>query len=232
MKYIKTFESLREDFDKENKEIKQKSVDLVNKTKETVDEFMFSLTDEYDNSDSKWNYELRQSYSIKDIDLGIVIRDKPTLVNLRHSDWDGNSNIATWYHENRIKTQGGLTKRIAVESLFSITYSLKCKYSNREDGFRLYDERDNLDNFIDELESTTQRIKEVLGLEYKILARYSYTHNANIGYHEHNHMNPSDLILLKAELAYQKEIDTYQNEKFGKPHGVGYNDVEIIIEFL
>lgn len=219
MKYLKTYESLKQDFDKEINDIEQKKIDLINNTKETVDEFMFSLTDEYDDSDNNWDHS----------PLGIsIFKDKPFKILLKRSNWDGKEgDLSSWYHS--VGTTG-LSKKIDVESSFTITYYLKCQYSDGD--YRVYDKRDKLDNFIDELESTTQRIKEVLGLEYRIMVRYAYDWKGDVGYHQHNHSDYSDITFLKAELAYRKEVDQYQQEKFGKPNGVGYTNVEILLELL
>ena len=235
MKYLKTYESLRQDFDKEMKEDKQKSIDLINKTKETVDEYMFSLTDSYNNPNAidKIVNPMNRAEAINWTN-GIQINDEPVFYLIKHSDWDGQSDITQWYHNRRTS---GLSKRIDVQSLFLIKYDLRCKFSADDSGYRLYEERDELDDFIDELESTLERIKEVLGLEYRLKAKYLVDSSTSIpgnpySYHEHNHDNYSDLILLKGELGYQKEVDSYQKEKNGKPNGSGYSYVEIAVELV
>lgn len=224
MKYLKTYESMKEDFYKEMESLRKREEELIQSTKEEVDEYMYSLTDDHSDKPSEisvWRSQPDGEVEKKNISFNRFLWDK--------SLWP---DISNWY----INKARDSRKRITVESSFAIQYHLKCDYSE-DDGYRLYNKKDKLDYFIEELESTIQRVKETTGLEYRLKAKMLISVESE--YHNMNYWEWVDMNWVKAELAYRKEVNIYQANKVGKDAPLfkvvsspPYSKLEIVLEFL
>jgi hypothetical protein len=215
MRYLKAYESMKEDFYKEMEALRKRENEIIQSTKEDVDDHMFSLTDDYSDTPSIINVYRR-------LPNGEVEKKNITVVRY---NWNGEDDLVKWYHRSMYDSK----EVIVVESSFSITYKLSCPYSE-DGGYRLYDKEDKLDNLIDELESTIKRIKDTTGLEYRIKTQSLVKGTEH--FHQSNFGGWIDMNYLRAELAMTKEVNIYQNDKFGKPNNSPYELVEIIVEFL
>lgn len=218
MRYLKTYESMKEDFYKEMESLRKREEELIQSTKEEVDEYMYSLMDEYSDKPSEisvWRSQPDGEIEKKNITLNQYVWNK--------SLWP---DINDWY----INKARDSRERITVESSFAIQYDLKCDYSE-DDGYRLYDKKDKLDSFIEELESTIQRVKETTGLEYRLKARMLISGGSE--YHDMNYWDWVDITWVRAELAYRKEVNIYQGDKLDKDFSSPpYSKLEIVLEFL
>lgn len=221
MKYLKTYESMREDFYKEIELLKKKEEELIQSTKGEVDEYMYSLTDDYSVLPSTINIFRNQ------MDGEI---DKRTM-RVDHYKWDKSTwpDISTWYNKNVRKSKETFT----VESLFSIQYNLKCVYSE-DGGYRAYDKKDKLDYFIEELESTIQRVKETTGLEYRLKVKMLVNTTTATAFNTINFEDWIDINYLKGELAWRQEVSTYQISKYGEDNisSTPYSELILVLEFL
>lgn len=224
MKYLKTYESMKEDFYKEMESLRKKENDIIQSTKDQVDEYMYDITDEYSNKPSTISVYRAQPNGLvekKNVLVFKYVCDESIL-----SD---QSALGKWYHTSIRNPDSGFKKRMMVESSFSIQYKLSCDYSE-DNGYRVYDKKDKLDKFIEELDSTIQRIKEVTGLEYRLKAKMLVSGTDT--YHDINYNDWVDINYIRGDLSYRKDVNIYQMDRFGKSELHSYSKLEIILEFL
>lgn len=224
MRYLKTYESMKEDFYKEMEALRKRENDIIQSIKDQVDEYMYDITDEHSNTPSKINiYRTQPDGEIekKYISFFKYVCDESILSNP--------SALGKWYHTSIRNPNSKFKQRMLVESSFSIQYKLSCDYSE-DNGYRVYDKKDNLDKFIEELDSTIQRIKEVTGLEYRLKAKMLVSGTDT--YHDINYNDWVDINYLRGELAYRKEVNIYQMDRNVNRLRTSYSKLEIILEFL
>ena len=228
MKYLKTYESMKEDFYKEMESLRKRENDIIQSIKDKVDEYMYDITDDYSSSPSEINvYRTQPDGEIekKYISFFRYVCDESILSDP--------AALGEWFNISIRNPNSKFKQRVSVESLFSIQYKLSCDYSE-DNGYRAYDKKDKLDKFIDDLESIIKRVKEIggQGLEYRLKSRMLVS-GTDI-YHDMNYNDWIDINYLRGELAFRKEVNIYQMDKFGEDniHSQPYSKLEIVLEFL
>jgi len=215
---------MKEDFYKEMEALRKRENDIIQSIKDQVDEYMYDITDEHSNTPSKIDiYRTQPNGEIekKNVLVFKYVCDESILSNP--------SALGKWYHTSIRNPDSEFKKRMMVESSFSIQYKLNCDYSE-DNGYRVYDKKDKLDKFIEELDSAIQRVKEVTGLEYRLKAKMLVSGTDT--YHDINYNDWVDINYLRGDLAYRKDVNIYQMDRFGKSELHSYSKLEIILEFL